>query len=82
MSILNDHWIGKNQYLVGNEITIADYFGSGLVTLGEVIQTDFRKYPNVHRWLDNMKRLKSWRQINEVFDGLVSSTKGKKFETV
>jgi hypothetical protein len=47
-----------------------------------VIQTDFRKYPNVARWLDNMKRLKSWRQINEVFDGLVSSTKGKKFETV
>jgi 2-polyprenyl-6-methoxyphenol hydroxylase-like FAD-dependent oxidoreductase/glutathione S-transferase len=82
MSILNDHWIGKNQYLVGNEITIADYFGAGLVTLGEVIQTDFRKYPNVARWLDNMKRLKSWRQINEVFDGLVSSTKGKKFETV
>jgi 2-polyprenyl-6-methoxyphenol hydroxylase-like FAD-dependent oxidoreductase/glutathione S-transferase len=82
MSILNDHWIGKNQYLVGNDITIADYFGSGLVTLGEAIQTDFRKYPNVARWLDNMKRLKSWRQINEVFDGLVSSTKGKKFETV
>jgi 2-polyprenyl-6-methoxyphenol hydroxylase-like FAD-dependent oxidoreductase/glutathione S-transferase len=82
MSILNDYWIGKNQYLVGNEITIADYFGSGLVTLGEAIQTDFRKYPNVARWLENMKRLKSWRQVNEVFDGLVSSTKGKKFETV
>jgi glutathione S-transferase len=82
MSILNDHWIGRNQYLVGNEITIADYFGSGLVTLGEAIHTDFRKYPNVARWLDNMKRLKSWRQVAEVFDGFVSTTKGKKFETV
>jgi glutathione S-transferase len=82
MQILNDHWIGKNQYLVGNEITIADYFGSGLVTLGEAIQTDFRKYPNVARWLENMKKLKTWRQVNEAFDGLVGSTKGKKFETV
>jgi glutathione S-transferase len=82
MSVLNDHWIGKNQYLVGNEITIADYFGSGLVTLGEVIHTDFSKYPNVHRWLGNMKKLKSWDGVNEVFHGLVGSTKGKKFETV
>jgi glutathione S-transferase len=82
MSILNDHWIGKNQFLTGNEITIADYFGSGLVTLGEVIHTDFSKYPNVHRWLGNMKKLKSWDKVNEVFNGLVGSTKGKKFETV
>jgi glutathione S-transferase len=82
MAILNDHWIGKNQYLVGNEITIADYFGSGLVTLGEVVHTDFNKYPNVHRWLSNMKKLKSWGSVNEVFNGLVGSTKGKKFETV
>jgi 2-polyprenyl-6-methoxyphenol hydroxylase-like FAD-dependent oxidoreductase/glutathione S-transferase len=82
LSILNDHWIGKNQFLVGNEISIADYFGSGLVTLGEVIHTDFAKYPNVHRWLGNMKKLKSWPSVNEAFNGLVGSTKGKRFETV
>jgi glutathione S-transferase len=81
LAILNDHWIGKNQFLVGNEITIADYFGSGLITLGEVIHTDFSKYPNVHRWLGSMKRLKSWGPVNEAFYGLVNSTKGKSFET-
>ena len=52
-----------------------------LVTLGEVIQTDFNKYPNVARWLANMKKLKTWNQVNEVFNGLVGSTKGKQFET-
>jgi glutathione S-transferase len=83
LRILNDHWIGpNNQYLLGNEITIADYFGAGLVTLGEVIHIDFNKYPNVARWLGNMKKLKTWNQVNEVFHGLVASTKGKRFETV
>ena len=39
LKILNDHWIGpKNQYLCGDQITIADYFGAALVTLGEVIR--------------------------------------------
>lgn len=82
LQVLNDHWIGNNQFLVGNRITIADYFGSGLVTLGEAIHTDFSKYPNVARWLANMKSLKSWGPVNEVFDGFVGSTKGKSFETV
>jgi glutathione S-transferase len=35
LQTLNDHWIGpKNQYLCGDEITIADYFGACLVTIG------------------------------------------------
>ena len=43
LQVLNDHWIGpKNQYLTGNTITIADYFGAGLVTLGELIRCDIR----------------------------------------
>ena len=41
LQVLNDHWIGpNNQYLGGNTITIADYFGAGLVTLGELIRCD------------------------------------------
>jgi hypothetical protein len=29
-----------------------------------------------------MRSLKNWDQVNEVFSGFVSSTKGKPFETV
>jgi glutathione S-transferase len=82
LQVLNDHWIGNNQFLVGNRLTIADYFGSALVTLGEVVQTDFSKYPNVERWLNNMKGLKHWAAVNEAFDGFVAAHKGKAFETV
>src|SRR5947199_141055 len=51
LQILNDYWIGPNRnYLCGNEITIADYLGAGLVSLGEVVRCDFATYPNVKRW--------------------------------
>ena len=80
LRILNDHCIGPSKpYLCGDRITIADYLGSGLVTLGEVIGCDFRAYPNIQRWLGNMKRLRSWPKVNEVFNGLVESTKGQQF---
>jgi glutathione S-transferase len=83
LALLNDHWIGPNKpYLCGNEITIADYFASGIVTLGEAIGIDFSPYPNVTRWLDNMKRLPSWPKVNEVFYGLVDAVKGQKFVTL
>ena len=83
LAILNDHWIGPNKsYLCGNAITIADYFGAGLVTLGEVIKVDFSAYPNIKRWLDNMKKLPSWPKVNEAFNGLVAAMKDKQFVTL
>ena len=83
LRLLNDYWIGPTKpYLCGDRITIADYFGSGLVTLGEVVGCDFAAYPNIKRWLDNMKRLPSWPKVNEVFYGLVDSVKGQSFVRV
>ena len=83
LRLLNDYWIGPTKpYLCGDRITIADYFGSGLVTLGEVVGCDFAAYPNIKRWLDNMKRLPSWPKVNEVFYGLVDAVKGQSFVKV
>jgi glutathione S-transferase len=83
LQVLNDYWIGPNkQYLCGDQITIADYFGAALVTLGEVIRCDFSAYPNVERWLNNVKKLESWPKVNEVFYGLIESVKDQKFAAV
>jgi glutathione S-transferase len=83
LKILNDHWIGpKKQYLCGDQITIADYFGAALVTLGEVVRCDFSAYPNVERWLNNVKKLPSWGPVNEVFHGLVASVKDQPFHAI
>ena len=44
LQILNDHWIGpKKQYLCGNELTIADYFGAALVSIGELDRLRLRR---------------------------------------
>ena len=83
LTLLNDHWIGPNkQYLCGDQITIADYFGFGLVTLGELIRCDFSKYPNIERWLNNMKKLPNWDKVNEVFYGFRDSLKDKPFTAI
>ena len=83
LKILNDHWIGPNKkYLCGDQITIADYFAAGIVSLGEVIRVDFSAYPNVKRWLDTMKKLPSWPKVNEAFDGLVASVRTQPFVTI
>jgi glutathione S-transferase len=82
LKLLNDHWIGPRQYLCGDQITIADYFGAGIVTLGEIIGCDFSPYPNVRRWLANVKNLPSWSRINQEFYGLQEMVKGQNFVRV
>jgi glutathione S-transferase len=83
LKILNDYWIGPtNRYLCGNEITIADYFGACLVSIGDLIGNDLAAYPNVARWMANMKKLKHWDSVNEVFSGFAAGNKGKDFVRV
>jgi glutathione S-transferase len=80
LKVLNDYWLGPDKkYLGGDQITIADYFGISLLTLGEVISCDFSKYPNVQRWLGNMKKLPSWPRINEALYGFTEAVKGQPF---
>jgi glutathione S-transferase len=81
LQVLNDYWLGPDkQYLCGDKITIADYFGVSLLTLGEIIRCDFSAYPNVQRWLNSMKRLRSWPKTNEALYGFAESVKGQKFD--
>ena len=53
-----------------------------MLSLGEVIGCNYAPYPNVTRWLGNMKTLKSWPKVNEVFYGLVNSVKDKPFQAL
>ncbi|MGB8576977.1 MAG: glutathione S-transferase family protein [Pseudolabrys sp.] len=83
LKLLNDCWIGPNKtYLVGDALTIADYFGAGIVTLGEIIGVDFSPYPNVQRWLAAMRKLPNWNKVNEAFEGLREAVKAQKFVTL
>jgi glutathione S-transferase len=81
LKVLNDHIIGKNEYLCGNQITIADYYGASFVATSSIIGSDLGSYPNIKRWLGNMKKLKSWAKTYEVVEGFAGSLKGP-FEKV
>jgi len=83
LKLLNDYWIGPNKtYLCGDQITIADYFGAGIVSLGEIVGIDFAPYPNVKRWLDTMAKRPNWLKVNEAFYGLRDAVKGQPFVTL
>ena len=83
LSVLDKHYIGPNNaYLCGNDISVADYFAIGIVTSGELIKCDFTPYPNVQRWMANMKKLPNWGKINEVFYGFAGSLKDQSFNAL
>lgn len=83
LGVLDQHMLGPDKaWLCGSEISIADYFASGIVSLGDLIGCDFNEYPNVRRWLDNMRGLRTWHAVNEVFEGMAAGNRGKEFERV
>jgi len=82
LAILDQNILGSNDYLANNRISIADYFGAGLMTAGELIACKFEGYPNVQRWIGRMKALPTWDKTNEVMYGFAASLSGQQFEHV
>ncbi|MBB6092496.1 glutathione S-transferase [Povalibacter uvarum] len=68
LQVLDERWIGPyNDYVCGNQITIADYFGIASVTLGEAAHIDFSAWPNISRWIARMKDRPAWSVANDAF---------------
>ena len=83
LKILDRDLIGPHKtYLCGDRITLADYLGAEIVSVGEVIGCGYAGFPNVERWLANMRRLKSWPKVHVAIDGFTESLKGKAFVTI
>lgn len=81
LHVLDESILGpRNSFLCGNDITLADYLGSIMALGGEAIHCTFSDYPNIRRWLDNMKSLDSWPKVNEAFyQYIVEPNKQKAF---
>lgn len=83
LEILDRDLLGaERSYLCGDTITIADYVGAEMVILGELVHCKYQDYPNLRRWIDNMKSLKSWPPVHEVFNGFSASLKDKQFVSI
>jgi glutathione S-transferase len=83
LKVLDQDVLGSGRkYLCGDDITIADYLGAGMVSLTELIHCDLGRYPNLCRWYTAMKARPNWAKVNEVFNGFVGAMKDKAFEAV
>ena len=83
LKILDQSLLGPNKaYLCGDKITLADYMGAEMIALGSLVRCSYAAYPNLERWLGNMKALKSWAKVHEVIEGFAASLKDKSFVAV
>lgn len=64
LGVLNDHLLKDRPWLCGDDISIADYLGSGIISLGAVIGCTFADYPNVAAWYARLQVLPNWQSAN------------------
>lgn len=81
LKVLDQNILGpRNRFLCGDQVTIADYLGAMMALSVEAIGCNYTAYPNITRWMGNMKALKNWAQVNEAFyKYVVEPNKGKEF---
>ena len=83
LGALDRHLLGdRKKFLCGDELSIADYLGAGILSIGEVTHCGFAQYPNVQRWYGAMKARPNWAKANEAFNGMVAAYKEASFVTV
>ncbi|MCV0437881.1 MAG: glutathione S-transferase family protein [Hydrogenophaga sp.] len=68
LSILDASMIGPDRrFVLSERITLADYLGLGIVTVGEAAGMDFAPWPNLRRWLSTMKARPAYAQTHAIF---------------
>ena len=74
LSILNDDLlVHGGDYLLGRELTIADYLGACYVSVGDAVNFDLSPWPRVAAWIERMRARPSWLDVFPAFYGLVAS---------
>lgn len=74
LTVLDQHYLSDGHlFLAGDRLTIADFFGASILSLGDLIGFDLSPYPSVLAWQDRIKAIPSWRKANATFDGFVAS---------
>ena len=68
LKVFDEHLIGpQNSYVCASHLTITDFLGVCMITLGEVIHLEYSAYPNLTRWVTTMKGVPYWETVNDGF---------------
>lgn len=62
MAVL-EGYLGETTHIAGDELTIADFLGLGLLSIGDLTRTDLSKYPKVEAWFAKLKAMPAWRAV-------------------
>lgn len=54
-------------YVLGGDISLADYLGSIYVSIAEYVDFGLDEWPNVARWMQAMRSRPAWDEVNAVF---------------
>jgi glutathione S-transferase len=80
LGIMNDHMLGaSDRWLGGDGLSIADYFASGILSLGELIGCELSAWPNVRHWYDRMQAQPNWQSANAGLYVWANFTKGQDY---
>src|SRR5262249_2747280 len=83
LGVMNDHMLGAaNRWLCGSNLSIADYFASGILSLGELTGCDFSRWPDLQRWYQQMQDLPNWKAANAALYAWANYTKGQDYVRV
>lgn len=82
LQVMDQHLLGDQPWLCGQQMTIADVFASAFVALAETVGSELAAYPAVRAWLGRMKALPQWAPVNQVIDGYAASLKGQALQPI
>jgi glutathione S-transferase len=85
LAILDGRWhmlASGGPYLLGDDMTIADFFGAEFVAFGDIVKCDLNGYPNVARWINTMKSHAAWDEVNGPINGFAQSIADQAFVAV
>jgi len=83
LDVLNNYMLGDGRtWLCGPDISLADYLGSGIITLGDIIGCDYARWPNVRGWLARLKARPNWRATNGAIQGWAEMARGQVYVTL
>lgn len=69
LRILDAKLAATGAFVCGPNISLADYFGAGFVSLALLINYDLAPYAHVSKWFDRMMALPAWPSTHEAFMG-------------
>jgi len=77
LNILDDHYLAHGSpFLLGRQISLADYLGAACVSVGEAVDFDLSPWPRVTAWMERMRARASWIEVHFAFSGLVDALRG------